>query len=68
LWSKNGCGFCCSELKRRLKAEQKAKEKAEKDKQRAEAEAEASKGKKAEDGKPKEKVNEEDISPNVRRQ
>jgi lysyl-tRNA synthetase class 2 len=54
-----------SELKRRLKAEQKAKEKLEKDRQKAEADA-AANANKPESSKAKDKVNEEEISPNVR--
>ena len=48
----------CSELKRRLKAEQKAKEKAEKEEARTLAVAAQSKSEKKE-------INEEEISPNV---
>lgn len=49
----------CSELKRRMKAEQKAKEKAEKDAKKAEEDKDAPAKK---DAKPK--INEEEINPN----
>lgn len=53
--------FCFSELKRRLKAEQKAKEKAEKE----QAKAENTKDETAQPDKKKDLNAEEDISPNV---